>query len=130
MTVKFVNRSGKKVLLFKIDKKGRHKKVRKLKDSKSETVETYETTAFIAFNMKDDAEIMVIGDNAVYFASQAHSQVDIRREPGWYYLCLLWFFLGGVAYSDPDTPKTPLKQLLEHYLLSKIGKVLAHLILV
>jgi len=82
VTIKFVNRAGKKVVLFKIDKKGKQKKVRKLKDGKSESIETYESTAFIAMNTKDDSNSMVIGDNAVYFASSQHKEVDIRREPG------------------------------------------------
>lgn len=86
LTIKFVNRSGRKVMLFKIDKKGKQKKIRKLKDGISEMIETYESTAFIAMNMKDDRDAVVIDANAVYFASSQHKEVEIRREPGMYLL--------------------------------------------
>ena len=88
LSVKFFNRSGKKVALFWLDKKGRHKKIRKLKEGKSTMVETFETHAFMCAKKRGDP--LMIDGNVIYFARQRFGsygkqiEVDICKLPGKY----------------------------------------------
>ena len=85
LSVKFINRSGKMVNLYWLDKKGRHKKMKKLKEGKSVDIPTYETHAFMAVKKKGDP--VTIDGNVTYFARPTGShgkqaEVEVRKLPG------------------------------------------------
>lgn len=87
LTVKFTNKTGKKVNLFWIDKRGRRKKKGKIKDGQSKTVDTYETHVFMAFNRKLSREPLQINGSPVFYAfPHKHGDkqlgVEIKKPSG------------------------------------------------
>lgn len=87
LTVKFTNRTGKKIQLFWINKKGRRKRKGKLKDGQSKTVDTYETHVFMAFNKKLSREPLLINGSPVFYAfphkhDAHHLDVEIKKPSG------------------------------------------------
>ena len=87
MTVKFTNRTGKKIKLFWINKKGRRKRKGKLKDGQSKAVDTYETHVFMAFNKKLCREPLLINGSPVFYAfphkhGDNHLEVEIKKPLG------------------------------------------------
>ena len=74
--------------LFWLDKKGRHKRIKKLKEGRSTTVETYETHAFMSAKKRGDP--VMINGNVTYFARQPFGlygkqvEVGINKIPGKY----------------------------------------------
>lgn len=84
LTVKFTNKTGKKVQLFWINKKGRRKRKGKLKDGQSKTIDTYETHVFMAVNRKLSGEPLLINGSPVFYAfpykhGDNHLEVEIKK---------------------------------------------------
>lgn len=84
MTVKFINKTGKKVQVFWINKKGRRKRKGKIKDGHSKTIDTYETHVFMAMNRKLSREPLLINGSPVFYAfphkqGDKHVDVEIRK---------------------------------------------------
>ena len=87
LTVKFTNRTGKKIQLFWINKKGRRKRKGKLKDGQSKTIDTYETHVFMAVNRKLSREPLLINGSPVFYAfphkhGDNHLEVEIKKPTG------------------------------------------------
>lgn len=87
LTVKFTNKTGKKVQLFWINKKGRRKRKGKLKDGQSKTIDTYETHVFMAVNRKLSREPLLINGSPVFYAfpykhGDNHLEVEIKKPTG------------------------------------------------
>lgn len=87
MTVKFTNKTGKKIQLFWINKKGRRKRKGKLKDGQSKTIDTYETHVFMAVNKKLSREPLLINGSPVFNAfphkhGGNHLEVEIKKPTG------------------------------------------------
>ncbi|XP_020632729.1 uncharacterized protein LOC110069541 [Orbicella faveolata] len=87
MTVKFTNKTGKKIQLFWINKKGRRKRKGKLKDGQSKTIDTYETHVFMAVNKKLSREPLLINGSPVFYAfphkhGGNHLEVEIKKPTG------------------------------------------------
>ena len=87
LTVKFTNKTGQKVQLFWINKKGRRKRRGKLKDGQSKTVDTYETHVFMAVNKKLSREPLLINGSPVFYAfphkhGGNHLEVEIKKPTG------------------------------------------------
>ena len=87
LTVKFTNRTGKKIQLFWINKKGRRKRKGKLKDGQSKTIDTYETHVFMAVNRKLSREPLLINGGPVFYAfphkhGDNHLEVEIKKPTG------------------------------------------------
>ncbi|XP_078365868.1 uncharacterized protein LOC144650085 [Oculina patagonica] len=87
LTVKFTNRTGKKIQLFWINKKGRRKRKGKLKDGQSKTLDTYQTHVFMAFNKKLSREPLLINGSPVFYAfphkhDAHHLDVEIKKPSG------------------------------------------------
>ncbi|XP_032238847.1 formin-like protein 18 [Nematostella vectensis] len=85
LNVTFVNRSGRKVIIYQIDKKGRFKKLCKVKDGKNISTDTFETTHFTALDPKGKTGL-IIGVNTIYIATPDHSgskhvTVEVKKEP-------------------------------------------------
>lgn len=87
LTVKFTNKTGKKVQLFWINRKGRRKRKGKLKDGHSKTIDTYETHVFMAFNKKLSREPLSINGSPVFYAfphkhGDHHLEAEIKKPSG------------------------------------------------
>ena len=87
LTVKFTNRTGKRIQLFWINNKGRRKRKGKLKDGHSKMVDTYETHVFMAFNKKLSREPLLINGSPVFYAfpqkhGSSHLEVEIKKPSG------------------------------------------------
>ena len=87
LTVKFTNKTGKKIQLFWINKKGRRKRKGKLKDGQSKTIDTYETHVFMAVNRKLSREPLLINGGPVFYAfphkhGDNHLEVEIKKPTG------------------------------------------------
>ena len=87
LTVKFTNKTGKKVQLLWINKKGRRKRKGKLKDGQSKTIDTFETHVFMAVNKKLSREPLLINGSPVFYAfphkhGGNHLEVEIKKPTG------------------------------------------------
>ena len=87
LAVKFTNKTGKKVQIFWIDKKGRRRRKGKLKDGQSKTIDTYETHVFMAVNKKLSREPLLINGSPVFYAfphkhGGNHLEVEIKKPTG------------------------------------------------
>lgn len=94
LTVKFTNKTGKKVQVFWINKKGRRKRKGKLKDGHSKTIDTYETHVFMAMSRKLSREPLLINGSPVFYAfphkqGDKHVDVEIRKPTGDIYIVAL-----------------------------------------
>lgn len=84
LTVRFTNKTGKKVQMFWINKKGRRKRKGKIKPGHSKSIDTFETHVFMALNRKLSSEPLLINGTPVFYAfpyneGDQHVEVEIRK---------------------------------------------------
>ena len=103
LTVKFTNKTGKKVQLFWINKKGRRKRKGKIKEGHSKSIDTYETHVFMAVNRKLSREPLLINGTPVFYAyahkqGDKHVEVEIKKPTG--IICIFTILSQLVLFYD------------------------------